>query len=80
MTDAPKTYDDLDPEVQAFLSRLDEDDVHLLEASIDLSRRITHAASVARWCIITLAAVIVAVAALGDAGAKILRWFAGSPH
>lgn len=80
MTNAPKTYEDLAPEVQAFLGRLDEDDVHLLEASIDLSRKVTHAASVARWCIITLAAIIVAVAALGDAGAKIVKWFVGAPH
>ncbi|MEP9368644.1 hypothetical protein [Xanthobacter sp. VNH20] len=73
-------FDSLDPEVQAFLSRLKASDVLLLEKSIDLSRRVGAAASVVRWLIITVAAIIVTVAGLGDAIAKIVRWFFGAPH
>lgn len=73
-------FDSLDPEVQAFLSRLKASDVLLLEKSIDLSRRVGAAASVVRWLIITVAAIIVTVAGLGDAVAKIVRWVFGAPH
>lgn len=73
-------FETLDPEVQQFLCRLKKNDVLLLEKSIDLSRRVGAAASVVRWMIITVAAVIVTVAGLGDAVAKIVRWFFGAPH
>lgn len=76
----PEKFEALDPEVQAFLRRLDRDDVRLLEKSIDLSRRVGAAASVVRWVIITVAAIIVTVAGLGDAIAKIVKWFFGAPH
>ena len=68
-------FDQLDPKVQAFLSRLDEGDVHLLEKGIDLTRHVASAGKVARWCIIVVVSFIVGMAALGDAIGKIIHWF-----
>lgn len=72
---AEQTFDTLDPEVRAFLGRLDEDDVQLLEKSIDLSRHVASAGRVAKWLLVALFSLIVALATVGDAFVKILHWF-----
>ncbi|MFG1300375.1 hypothetical protein V5F49_11330 [Xanthobacter sp. V3C-3] len=72
---AAAAFEELDPEVKAFLGRLDEGDVHLLEKGIDLTRHVASAGRVARWCIIVVVSFIVGMAALGDAVGKIFHWF-----
>lgn len=72
---AADAFDELEPEVKAFLGRLDDGDVRLLEKGIDLVRHVASAGRVARWCIIVLVSFIVGVSALGDAIGKIFHWF-----
>jgi len=74
---AEATFAELDPEVKAFLGRLKPGDVKLLEVGIDLCRKVGGTARIVRWVFITLAAIIVTFAGLGDAIAKIYRWFFG---
>ncbi|MFG1383258.1 hypothetical protein [Xanthobacter versatilis] len=72
---AEQTFDTLNPKVKAFLGRLDEDDVGLLEKSIDLSRHVASAGRVAKWLVVALFGLIVGLSAVGDAAVKILHWF-----
>lgn len=74
---AQKTYDQLDPEVQAFLGRLDGKDVHLLERSIDITRKIASTASVIRWCVISVAALIVLAVTISENVGKLRTWITG---
>lgn len=69
------TFDELDPEVQDFLGRLDKADVQLLEKGIDLTRHVASAGKVAKWCVILVVGLIVGLSALGDAIGKIFHWF-----
>lgn len=70
-----KEFSALNPEVQAFLTRLDVGDVRLLEKSIDIARHIGTTAKVVRWLVITIAGAIIAVAGLWDAVVKLMAYF-----
>lgn len=72
---AKERFEELEPEVRAFLGRLDPGDVDLLERSISITRHVASAGKVVKWTFITLVALIVSIAALGDAVTKIWHWW-----
>lgn len=69
MTEFPKS--EMDPAVRAFLDRLDPDDVKLLETTISITRKVLAFGQVGKWILWGLIAVVLAVAALGEAIQKI---------
>ncbi|MFG1413487.1 hypothetical protein V5G24_20465 [Xanthobacter sp. VTT E-85241] len=75
MTEGPK--ESMDPAVAAFLSRLDAEDVPLLEKSMELTRNIAATATVIKWVIISAFGLVVAVAALGESLQKIAMFIRG---
>lgn len=72
----PVDFNELPPEVRAFLGNLTEEKVSELEASIAFSRSVKTVSKFFRWLIIGVVAFVVATAALGDAAQKIYGWVA----
>lgn len=72
----PSNFDDLSPQARAFLGNLTDERIEELEAAIEFSRATKTVSRFIKWCIITVAAFIIATAALGDAVQKIWGWVA----
>ncbi|WP_428029831.1 hypothetical protein [Ancylobacter sp.] len=70
----PVHYDDLNPKVREFLADLDEEKVAELEEAIRFTRATKTVSRFLKWCLITVVAVFLTTAALGEAIGKIWGW------
>ncbi|GAB4071795.1 hypothetical protein KHC28_00500 [Ancylobacter sonchi] len=68
-------FDDLDPKVREFLADLDEEKVAELEEAIRFTRATKTVSKFLKWCVITVVAMFITTAALGEAIQKIWGWF-----
>lgn len=67
-------FDDLDPKVREFLADLDEEKVAELEEAIRFTRATKTVSRFLKWCLITVVAMFLTTAALGEAIQKIWGW------
>ena len=68
-------FNDLPEETQKFLSRLQEEDIKLLEEGLDLVRATLTVGRFLKWVLIGLLAVLVGTVSLYDNVLKIIGWF-----
>lgn len=73
MSDVPH-FDDLDQSVRTFLADLDEEGVGELREAIHFMRATKTVSKFLKWCLITVVAMFLTTAALGEAIGKIWGW------
>ena len=71
-------FNELPEETQKFLSRLDEDDIKLLEEGLVLVRSTLTIGRFLKWTLIGCLAVVVGTVSLYDNLVKIWGWFQGT--